>query len=254
MPSLVSQDEPSSDEPSSASPSPPEDGDPGVAALAHIMAHRLGSLVSTIETYTDLLIDALEAPDQRAMALSIFEASENIDRILADMKRYAQTVEPVSQSVRLDTLARALPPFFGAADAGRLTLEIDAPEERTFSADPVLLRQALMVLLQNAFDATQAPAPVRLRASFEGARVRLAVWNEGAIEEAETARKLFQPFFTTKARNLGVGLPLARRIAEAHGGTLRLAANSAEEGTRFELLVPEDSAGRGLTLQPRPAS
>lgn len=238
---------------------PPAVAPGALAGLTHVLTHRLGGLVSTVETYADLLIDTLDTPDQRAMALSVFEAAAHIERILADLRRYSQAVEPVVQTVRMGAFAQTLPPLFGTADAARLALEVEAPAERSISADPVLLRQALMVLVQNGLDATPPPAPVRLFCAGSdvgpdaGGHVCLTVWNEGAIEEAETLEKLFQPFFTTKAQNLGVGLPLARRIAEAHGGTLRLAATSAAEGTRFELRLPAAARPRdALALRSPP--
>lgn len=222
----------------------------GIAALTHILAHRLNGLVSTIETYADLLIDTLNTREQRAMALGVFEAAAQIERVVADLKRYGQAVEPVLQPVCLETFAQALPPLFAAADAARLRFDVDAPAGSPVQADPVLLRQAVMVLVQNALDAAPPPAAITLRLHLDGEGARLSVWNEGAIAEAETEARLFQPFFTTKAQNLGVGLPLARRIAQAHGGSLRLVTSDACAGTCFELRLPRARAESALALRP----
>jgi signal transduction histidine kinase len=107
-------------------------------------------------------------------------------------------------------------------------------------ADPGLLRQALLALLQNAFDASPAGKQVVLRVLCDARRraVCFNVWNEGVILLHDAETKVFEPFFTTKARNLGIGLPLARRIAETHGGSLYLAANDALQGTCFTLELP----------------
>ncbi|WP_369407473.1 ATP-binding protein [Rhodothermus marinus] len=56
----------------------------------------------------------------------------------------------------------------------------------------------------------------------------------------EVAEQIFVPFFTTKAQNLGIGLPIARRIAEAHGGTVYLANNDPDAGICMALILPQD--------------
>ncbi len=79
-----------------------------------------------------------------------------------------------------------------------------------------------------------------LHATFDNdnGTTRFNVSNQGTINLDEAANQVFKPFFTTKTQNLGIGLSMARRIAEAHGGTLYLAANDQIQGTCFTLELP----------------
>ncbi len=204
--------------------------------LAHILTHRLGGVVSTIEGYADLLIDTLDPEEQRDIALRIIESTAHIERILSDLKRYSQPAVPVLQSVQAGQAAREVAALLDEEAAHRLQLEVQ-PDLPRVQADPMLLRQALLVLLRNAFDVSGAAVRLRIWADEAAKKLHFAVWNEGSIDR-ETAERIFAPFFTTKAQNLGIGLPLARRIAEAHRGILRLIANSPTEGTVFDLCLP----------------
>ena len=78
---------------------------------------------------------------------------------------------------------------------------------------------------------------VTIRTAMDGGRVRLSVADTGPGLARTDAEQLFFRFFTTKPDHMGIGLSLCRRIAEAHGGEVRLARNSPE-GATFELEVP----------------
>ncbi len=208
--------------------------------LALILAHRLRGLVLGIEGYTDLLIDSLHDREQRDLALRILESTVQIERVLADLQRYGRPVIPVPYRVRLRDVIEHLFVALDEQDLERVQFELQGLGELELVADPVLLRQALIVLLQNALEATRQGGSVTFRIvrDLSGESVRFEVHNEGWIDLERAEEVVFAPFFTTKAHNLGVGLTMARRIAEVHGGTLRLAVNSATEGTCFVLTLP----------------
>ncbi|WP_228350563.1 sensor histidine kinase [Rhodocaloribacter litoris] len=216
------------------------DEEASLGHLALVLAHRLRGLVAGIEGYTDLLIDSLPTREQRDLAFRILESTVRIERILADLQRYSEPVEPVFSRVGLRDVLENLLAAVDEADLERIRFEVPPHGHLFFMADPVLLRQALLVLLQNALDATRSGGDVRFRVIPDPPNevIRFEVHNDGRIDEEEAESKVFMPFFTTKAHNLGVGLCIGRRIAEAHGGRLELAANGAESGICFVLTLP----------------
>ena len=114
-------------------------------------------------------------------------------------------------------LAAGLPPVCGSA--GRL-------------------KQALINLLVNARQAMPGGGKLAIIAQADGAgRVTLSVEDSGPGIAPELQGKIFSPFFTTKREGTGLGLPVTRRIAEDHGGTLSLRSRPGE-GARFTLSLP----------------
>lgn len=214
------------------------DGEASLKQLSHVLAHRLRGLVTSIEGFADLLTDSLGSREQRELLLRIFEGTTRIERVLADLQRYSQPILPVPRTVHPAEVISDLLVALEEDEPHRLVIDMHV-EPVPFRADPLLLRQALLMLVQNALEAARTDTPVRVSVREEPVgTLSFAVWNEGAIPVERAEEKVFAPFYTTKAHNLGVGLPIARHIAEAHGGYVQLACNSAEQGTCFVLALP----------------
>jgi len=106
--------------------------------------------------------------------------------------------------------------------------------------DRVQIQQVVLNLIRNAIDAMADSATRTLHVAVErdgDARAVVAVTDSGPGIGAEALERLFQPFFTTKADGMGVGLSISRTIVEAHGGHLR-ARNREVGGARFEFSLP----------------
>lgn len=105
---------------------------------------------------------------------------------------------------------------------------------------PVQISQTLINLIHNSIDAVKSqPTPwVRIEASIEGELVVIRVLDSGKGIPVEFQQAIFDPFFSGKERDkgTGLGLPISKRLAEEHGGTLRLDTNSPN--TCFELRLP----------------
>jgi signal transduction histidine kinase len=100
-----------------------------------------------------------------------------------------------------------------------------------------LLRAALVNLALNAIDATGGGGHVTIAASVGGGRVTLAVEDDGPGPPPELGTALAEPFVTGKQEGVGLGLSVARAVAEQHGGTL--AWQRADGRTRFTIALPK---------------
>lgn len=105
------------------------------------------------------------------------------------------------------------------------------------TADPVKLRRALSNLLRNGFEALEKEGEVSLSASVDGQSLSLCVSDTGCGIPEEYMDTLYQPFVTHKAGGTGLGLPITKRIVEAHGGSLSL-KTSPGAGTSFTIRLP----------------
>jgi signal transduction histidine kinase len=105
------------------------------------------------------------------------------------------------------------------------------------SLDSEKIRQVLVNLLQNALHASPEGGKVRLSAEGNGRAVTFVVEDQGVGIPAENLDRIFQPFFTTKAKGTGLGLPIAQRIVREHGGSIQVKSEPGN-GTRFTLNFP----------------
>ncbi len=212
--------------------------DRALSDIAGVLAHRLRSLIAGIEGYSDLLAYSLADREQRELALRILEGVARMDRVLTDLVLYSRPAMPAP--VTLDPIGLFQEVLLGIDedDLGRITLDSRLSAGRLLQADPHQIKQALLVLIQNALDATRTGGGVRIHLSDSEGSLRFDVWNDGSIDAPEPHITVFQPFYTTKPDNLGVGLAMARRIVEAHHGQLYLASNDADTGACFTLTLP----------------
>jgi signal transduction histidine kinase len=211
--------------------------------LAERVATQLRGLVGSIDGYTDLLAETLHTGEQRELSLRILEGTAQIGRLADQLTRYSMPIRPVVRPTRISALTERLHNAVGVTDWERIVVQRSAAAGANVLADPVLLQQALCALLQNAIDGS-AGQPVHLSLSVDAAPqpARFEVWNAGVIADEHMSSRIFEPFFSTKHGALGMGLPMARRIAEAHGGALHLVHSSDEDGTRFAMTLPSHPA------------
>jgi signal transduction histidine kinase len=133
-----------------------------------------------------------------------------------------------------------------AADDGSVRLKVNAaagvPEVR---ADPLVLRRILENLVGNAVDAARSgggTVTVKVAPADDGERVRIDVEDDGPGLTPDELARVFEDFFTTKPGGTGLGLTVARRLANDLDGSLR-AASAPGEGSRFSLELPAASEG-----------
>ena len=110
--------------------------------------------------------------------------------------------------------------------------------------DQVLLEQVLVNLVRNAMDALAETPPARrhitIRSAVRAADVEVSVCDTGTGLPAEIIGTLFTPFVTTKSHGLGIGLTIAQRIVEAHGGTIA-AHENLDGGATFTVTLPRSA-------------
>ena len=226
-----------------------------VGEMASTLAHELNQPLAALVNYaaaaralaaqgrTDLLDESLGALSAQAL-----RAADIVGRIRRWVRQQPQTREPCDLNTVVDqALALLL-----RAEARRhgIPVQLDlatAPLE--VHADRVLLEQVVLNLGLNALQAMQAmlhpqePAPghapeLRLRTRAEPGHALLEVLDRGPGLPPEIAARLFEPFFTTRAEGLGLGLNICRSIVESMGGEL-LASSREGGGAVFVIRLPE---------------
>jgi len=212
-------------------------------SLAHELGQPLGSILSNAQAGQRFMSqDAPDLAEVRAIFADIVGANrravEIIDRLRTMLRRGEVLLQPVSVQESLDELLRIAGSDLIARGVAVSNLTTgDIPPAMT---DRVQLQQVLLNLIVNACDAMASNRPedrtLTLLTSIAQNEVRIGVLDcgVGLPDDVET---LFQPFHTTKADGLGMGLSICRTLVTAHGGRL-WAERRTERGAAFYVALP----------------
>ena len=218
-------------------------------SLAHELNQPLGAILRNSEAAKILL--ASEAPDLaelRAIVADIHSDDQRASMIIERMRGLLKHNSLELCRVALQPLAReVLALVHEDAAARHVTIDCAMPEGLPpVSADRVQLSQVLLNLLVNGMDAACDSANRARRVAIEARRadsrtVEVTVADSGHGIAPDMLSKVFEPFVTTKATGLGIGLAVSRTIVEAHGGRL-WAQNDPQAGAVFRFTLPVAAA------------
>ncbi|VBB15635.1 sensor histidine kinase [Burkholderia stabilis] len=214
--------------------------------MAAGLAHELSQPLTAIVTHTRAAERLLDAPDERDSVRRALQTS------VAQAKRAAAILDRLRTAMMStrDDERRALDPdalmasllFLHADDAARehvaLTWRNATPRERPV-ADPVAVEQILHNLIRNARDALDGEprGEIRVCGARAGRHYRFSVVDNGPGVPDDALPRMFEPFFTTRADGLGLGLPLCDTLAQRQDGSLTI-RNLPFGGVEAVLLLP----------------
>jgi signal transduction histidine kinase len=208
--------------------------------LAHEIMNSLTPIASLSESLARRLPEGADAEAKAALEV-IARRSENLMGFVARYRMVADTPPPIRAPVRLDAFARDIGRLMaGSFAAAKAELVIGVrPPELEVEADGGLLEQAVINLLKNALDASRAGPSrrVELVCALVDDQVTITVRDNGEGVPPDRLETIFVPFYTSRTGGSGIGLSLARQIAQAHGGQLT-ARNNDDGGATFEMSLP----------------
>ncbi len=217
--------------------------------LASGIAHELNQPLGAITNYMNGCYRRLQAEtiDRDQLIKTIRECAELAEfagGIIKRMRGFATHSKCQYQPISFnDAIAKAMQFFKASPESGRVRLCIDlAPDLPRVRADEVQIQQVALNLARNASDAVRecgcAPAQVRVSTFLDDEGfVCLAVSDNGQGLPDGVENRLFEPFFSTKSKGMGLGLSISKTIAEVHGGRLS-ARNAPGGGAVFEFRLP----------------
>src|SRR5215471_9201947 len=206
------------------------------AGLAHEIRNPLAGIAGVLDIASR---DLPETSPARNVMEDAKQEAVQINRILTELLDTARPKPP--QFRLLDIVGTAEHAVLFArqqAITKRIQIEFEVKEALPpVEHDPAQINQVLLNLLLNAIQSMDKPGTIRVSLEGEDDAVAIVVSDEGRGIAPEHLPNLFRPFFTTKGHGTGLGLSLARRMVESHGGTITVESKLGE-GARFTVLLP----------------
>jgi signal transduction histidine kinase len=207
--------------------------------MAAVVAHEVRNPLAGIRGGIQLLSSMLpESGDGQDFVREIVGRIDALNAVIEDLLAFARLREPKMALVDAAALLSDVVKGFGYdPNLAGVRWVVNIGPELTLAADANQLRSLLTNILLNAAQATPPGQAVEVSAMAEAGEWRITIRDHGGGIPPEMRERVFEPFYTTKHRGSGLGLPIARRIADAHGGSLSL-DDAAGGGTRVTITLP----------------
>lgn len=208
------------------------------------LSHESRNALQRAQSCLDLLeLDLTDQSDLLHLTQSIRAALSDLHNNYEDVKDYAAPIVLKREFASLPPLIqRAFDEVVEESSGYSPQLHIKCvPECERVPADAKRLRQVFRNLFVNSIQASTKT--VKIEANCRGIKspvgksVEITVRDHGVGLSEEAAKRMFEPFFTTKLQGTGLGLPVCRRIVEAHYGTIE-AANHPHGGVIVQIVLP----------------
>jgi PAS domain S-box-containing protein len=213
-----------------------------LGGMAGGLLHELGNPLAALTMYLDLLRPLAPAGEGAELLERARREDLRVQEFLEDFRVFAGLgrlrVERVDLAALVEAAAEPLawPPELGRSVEGGGHAAVD----------PRLLAHAVRNLLRNAAEAMPGGGRIRVEIAVVDEEARLAVADDGPGLDAAALDRALDPFHTTKPHGTGLGLLIARRVAELHGGSLE-AQSRPGAGARFTLRWRHTAAGETMT-------
>ncbi|HEX5715531.1 MAG TPA: ATP-binding protein [Thermoanaerobaculia bacterium] len=213
------------------------------AEMARIIAHEIKNPLTPIRLSTEHLREVYQrAPEQldrvfERCTVNILTQVEELRSIASEFSTYSTilNIDPKPGDLT-SAIAELVEGYLAAPPEGvSVELETNGPIPARFDAK--LLGRAVRNLLENAMRASAGGGRVTIKVERDDGLARISVLDEGPGVRPENLPRIFDPYFSTHDTGTGLGLPIARRVAEEHGGSIT-ARNRVEGGLEVVITLP----------------
>jgi len=209
-----------------------------IGEMAAVLAHEIRNPLAGIRGAMQVMAARYEPGSKEGMVTKeIIARVDTLSELMQDLLLYARPPKPRPAPVDLKRLIQTIVELLSRdpdVSGMQVSVEGSAP---LVHADPELLKIVFQNLLINGAHAMAGRGELHVRLTGNGQLSSVAFTDHGPGIPADIRDKIFTPFFTTKVRGTGLGLPTARRLVEAQGGTIAVECPS-DGGTTVLVQVP----------------
>ncbi len=204
--------------------------------MSAVLAHEIRNPLASLKGNAQLLLGQLEPETvQHRKAERVVKEAERIQTLTSALLEFVRSGSIESERINPVELVTRSAESVGA----EIVLDAsDAPT--TWPLDRLRMQQVFSNLLDNAQQATKPGEPIDIRVFTEQDELKVSVRDHGAGIPKGQEERIFEPFHTTRTQGVGLGLAVAQRIVELHGGKIG-AANHPEGGAVFMISIPKEA-------------
>jgi signal transduction histidine kinase len=206
--------------------------------MAAVVAHEVKNPLAGVRGAIQVISGRLPAGSRDAQVMKdIIARLDALNELMKDLLLFARPPQPKLGPVNVVPLLKMVADLVRQDPALKeLAINVDGSSP-SIVGDAELLKIVAQNLLLNSAHAMEGRGAVEIKVSVDATGCSIAVADRGPGIPPDVREKLFTPFFTTKARGTGLGLSTAKRLIEAHGGTIDIAC-PPEGGTTVVLRLP----------------
>ncbi len=208
--------------------------------IATGMAHEIKNPLSAIKTFAQYLPEKYNDPIFREKFFRIVQSEiDRINNIVKELSDFAKPSPLQLQPVRLKEVVEDTISLLSdqCLKHGIEIQSVLSGDGATVQADPQQLKQVVLNLALNSLDAMPGGGHLEVRTELDQGWIKLRISDSGIGIPLNEQHRIWDPFFTTKERGMGLGLAIVRGIVERHSGQITLTSTSGK-GTSVEILLP----------------
>ncbi|MBW1871709.1 MAG: hypothetical protein JRJ19_06570 [Deltaproteobacteria bacterium] len=215
-----------------------------IGQMAATVAHEVRNPLNTLKMAAQRLarefsIAEDDAPEYNELVGLLGSETDRLDAVVTEFLELGRPLTLQLEKLPIaSALDEALLPLRLRSEREEKELVLECTGQDEFSLDKRRFVQIISNLVGNALDAVGQNGIVNVSARVEGEGLNVFIEDDGPGMDADTLTQIQIPFVTTKAAGTGLGLPLARRLVEAHGGRLSMSSTPGQ-GTQVHVFLPE---------------
>jgi two-component system sensor histidine kinase HydH len=220
-----------------------------LAALGQLsagLAHEIRNPLSTIKTSAEMLLKSVDGDPAVAREMAGYISTE-VDRTNSLVTRFLDFARPLALRLETTELTQVIDQAVAEVEKHRPPFDVSiyknySPDIPPFLLDRQLMERVLYNLVLNAAQASPPRGSVTVKTrqagdTVEGSTVEIAVIDRGSGIAPKDRESIFNPFFTTKSRGVGLGLAIVSKIVDEHGGQITVESEPGA-GSVFRVLLP----------------
>jgi two-component system sensor histidine kinase FlrB len=210
--------------------------------MAARIAHEIKNPLGSMQLYLSMVLRGKVGDKERNHVNSVVYGINTIDRIINNLLSYTRPKTVVMREACLSALVKETLDFMSISIGSRdIQISFDSHYDHATWFDPDLIKLALMNFISNGMEAIVDKGTIGIIIRNDGDYVVAVFSDSGRGMSDETRRDIFNPFFTTKEKGVGLGLFIAHNVIKAHDGFIEVESIEGK-GSVFSIYLPKEKS------------